>query len=85
MVLGITTQVQRGENKGKALAESFIVLEHQQVDYRDTSVVQLNSLKTNIDARGFAVVARVTDDTLRPLQVVAAEVPRNWVKELKKE
>ncbi|MGY8896673.1 MAG: hypothetical protein ACKVI8_01475 [Paraglaciecola sp.] len=84
MVIGITTQVQRGENKGKALAESFIVLEHQQVDYRDTSVVQLNSLKTNIDARGFAVVAWVTDDTLRPLQVVAAELPRNWVKDLEK-
>ncbi|MBU3019630.1 hypothetical protein KO519_18305 [Paraglaciecola agarilytica] len=84
MVLGITTQVQRGENINKALAECFIVLEHQQVDYRDTSVVQLNWLKTNIDARGFAVVAWVTDDTLRPLQVVAAEVPRNWVKDLEK-
>ena len=47
-------------------------------------MVQLNSLKTNIDARGFAVVARVTDDTLRPFQVVAAEVLRNWVKELEK-
>lgn len=77
--LGVTTLVKRGENKGKALEENFIVLEHQQIEDSGAAFIQIPIFKTDIDAKGFAVVAWVTDADLTPLQVVAGKVPNRWV------
>ncbi|MEH6710166.1 MAG: DUF1223 domain-containing protein [Paraglaciecola polaris] len=77
--IGISTQVNKGENAGKTLKENFIVLAHQQTSYARDLPIRLVWDKTQIHAQSYGIAIWITDESLTPLQVVAGDIPKDWV------
>ena len=76
--LGMKTQVRSGENAGKKLTESFVVLQHEQGKYIDGQSLNITLHSNHEQAKRFAIAAWVTDGSLTPLQVVGGELPLSF-------
>ena len=72
------TQVRSGENAGKKLTESFVVLQHQQGKYIDGQSLNITLHNNHDQAKRFAIAAWVTDGSLTPLQVVGGKLPLSF-------
>ncbi|WP_166422905.1 DUF1223 domain-containing protein [Paraglaciecola sp. 20A4] len=76
--VGINTRVKSGENAGKNLTESFIVLQHQQGKYIEGQSLNINLQNNHAQAKRFAIAAWVSDRSMTPLQVVGGELPSSF-------
>ena len=71
--LNITTQVKRGENAGRTLNESFIVLANERAIFDEQAIYDLP--QTDISAENQALVVWLTEqDKLTPIQAVGGPI-----------
>jgi hypothetical protein len=80
--MGISNQVNAGENTGKILIHDFVVLDHQQ-RLGQSSITMNLPLIVNKNSEQFAVVAWITlTDSLKPIQATGGLLPKGIVKQL---